>query len=94
MMSGRVNEADCLILDIRMKNMSGIDLQSFLSYSSTNTPIIFISGCTDPATIQLAMSNGAVALLKKPFTDDELLATIERALSQDRVALSQRSAGL
>ena len=74
----------CLILDIRMPELNGLDLQSQLLALGQNLPIIFISGHGDiPMTVR-AMKQGAIEFLPKPFRDEDLLTAIEAALNQAR----------
>ena len=86
----------CLILDVRMPGLSGLDLQNELADAKRQIPIIFITGHGSiPMTVR-AMKAGAVEFLTKPFNDQELLAAIHEALELDREALSNQmlSAGL
>src|SRR5262245_48378391 len=81
----------CLILDLSLPGLSGLDLQKRIASERTDTPIIFITGHGDiPSTVQ-AMKAGAVEFLTKPFTDDALLTAIRQALERSRVALDQRA---
>jgi FixJ family two-component response regulator len=74
----------CLILDLRMPGMDGLEVQRLIS-SKTNIPIIFITGRGNiPSTVS-AMKRGAVDFLTKPIDEATLLASIERALEQDRL---------
>jgi FixJ family two-component response regulator len=71
----------CLVVDIRMPEMGGFDLQRRLGQAGDNLPVIFITGHGDiPMTVR-AMKAGAIDFLTKPFHDDELLATIRQALA-------------
>jgi len=72
--------ADCLILDIRMPGMSGIDLQQRLAQAGSRIPIIFISAHDDQEARLRAMKGGAVAFLQKPFEEEDLLEAICAAL--------------
>jgi FixJ family two-component response regulator len=79
---------NCLVLDISLPGLSGLDLQRLVAGERTDMPIIFITGHGDvPMTVQ-AMKAGAVEFLTKPFKDDVLLAAIRAALERSRVALS------
>ncbi len=81
----------CLILDIRMPGMSGLDLQSKLLERRNPPPIIFITGHgTIPMSVR-AMKAGALDFLQKPFEDQDLIDCIYRALDQSRQALSDRA---
>jgi FixJ family two-component response regulator len=74
----------CLVLDVRLPGLSGLDLQQRLAAGNLALPIIFITGYGDiPMTVQ-AMQAGAVTLLAKPFRDQELLDAIQQALARDR----------
>jgi FixJ family two-component response regulator len=79
----------CLILDISLPGLSGLDLQKRIAGERTDMPIIFITGHGDiPSTVQ-AMKAGAVEFLTKPFTDEALLSAIRQALERSRVTLLQ-----
>lgn len=72
----------CLVLDVRMPGLSGIDLQKELIQKDTSTPIIFITGHGNiPMSVE-AMKNGAVDFLPKPFDEKELLSAIVRAIEK------------
>ncbi len=76
--------AACLILDVRLPGVSGLDFQSELAKSDTHLPIIFISGHGDvPMTVR-AMKAGAVEFLTKPFREQDLLEAVQLALQRDR----------
>jgi FixJ family two-component response regulator len=80
----------CLVLDVRLPGLSGLDLQHELAATRIDLPIIFITGYGDiPMTVQ-AMKAGAVEFLTKPFRDQDLLDAIQHALERDRVARAQR----
>jgi FixJ family two-component response regulator len=80
----------CLVLDVRLPGLSGLDLQHELAAAQLDLPIIFITGYGDiPMTVQ-AMKAGAVEFLTKPFRDQDLLDAIQQALERDRVARAQR----
>jgi FixJ family two-component response regulator len=74
----------CLVLDIRLRGTSGLDLQSALKDAGRDIPIIFITGHGDVPTTVRAMKGGAVDFLEKPFNDQQLLDCIERALVRTR----------
>src|ERR1700758_3655612 len=78
--SGRLHETSCLIVDVRMPGMSGLQLQSYLAGLGCKIPIIFITAYDDAVSRQHALEAGAVAFLGKPFTDEILLETIHSAL--------------
>ena len=78
--SGELHETSCLVVDVRMPGMSGLQLQSHLATLGCNIPIIFITAYDDTASRKRALQAGAVAFLGKPFTDEMLLQTIRSAL--------------
>jgi FixJ family two-component response regulator len=81
----------CLVLDVSLPGLSGIELQRELAASQRLIPIIFITGHGDiPMTVQ-AMKAGAVEFLTKPFRGQDLLDSIEQALARDRAALAGRT---
>ncbi len=81
----------CLVLDVRLPGLSGLDFQRELTAAGVEIPIIFITGHGDiPMTVQ-AMKAGAVEFLTKPFRDQELLDAIHRAIASDRVKRRQRT---
>jgi FixJ family two-component response regulator len=81
----------CLVLDVRLPGLSGLDLQRELAEAQITMPIIFITGHGDiPMTVQ-AMKAGAVEFLTKPFRDQELLDAIAQAIARDRVERQQRA---
>ena len=80
----------CLVLDVRLPGLSGLDLQSELANANIHTPIIFITGHGDiPMTVR-AMKAGAVEFLTKPFREQDLLDAIQQALERDRTARQER----
>src|SRR5919108_3808409 len=81
----------CLVLDVRLPGLSGLDLQRELAAAQVDLPIIFLTGHGDiPMTVQ-AMKAGAVEFLTKPFRDQELLDAIQQAIERDRVVRQQRA---
>ena len=81
----------CLVLDVRLPGLSGLDLQKRMAESDIEIPIIFISGHGDvPMTVK-AMKAGAVEFLTKPVRDQDLLDAIQQALERDRNAREQRA---
>ncbi|MGX5802444.1 response regulator transcription factor [Bradyrhizobium sp. Arg314] len=78
----------CLILDLNLPELNGLDLQRLISVERAEMPIIFISGHGDVPTAVKAMKAGAVEFLTKPFSDDALLRTIDQALEQSRNMLA------
>ena len=88
--SRRPNVASCLVLDVRMPGLSGLDLQFELAKVGVQMPIIFVTGHGDiPMSVQ-AMKAGAVEFLAKPFRDQALLDAINQAIERDRVTRRQR----
>ena len=81
----------CLILDVRMPGLSGLDLQRELTEANIHIPIIFITGHGDIPMSVRAMKAGAVEFLTKPFRDQDLLDAIQQALERDRRARSQQA---
>ena len=84
----RVPVPSCLVLDISLPGLNGLELQKRIAMERTDMPIIFITGHGDvPKTVQ-AMKAGAVEFLTKPFGDDVLLNAVRQALERSRVVLS------
>jgi len=89
--SKRPDVPSCLVLDVRLPGLSGLDLQRRTSEAGLEIPIIFITGHGDiPMTVR-AMKAGAVEFLTKPFRDQDLLDAIQQALERDRKARDQRA---
>ena len=87
----RVPVPSCLVLDISLPGLNGLELQKRIAMDRTDMPIIFITGHGDvPKTVQ-AMKAGAVEFLTKPFSDDLLLSAIRQALERSRVVLSYQA---
>jgi len=74
----------CLVLDVRMSGLSGLELQDWLREQAIRIPIIFVSGHGDIPMAVRAVHQGALDFLQKPFTDEQLLAAIRTALDTDR----------
>jgi FixJ family two-component response regulator len=90
--SRQPNAPSCLVLDVRMPGLSGLDLQKQTSDAGLEIPIIFITGHGDvPMTVR-AMKAGAVEFLTKPFRDQDLLDAIQQALERSRKAREQQAA--
>ena len=81
--SDYVNQTRCLILDVAMPGMSGVDLQEELKRRGQVIPIIFISGQKDEDVRKQALKQGAVKFLYKPFSDSDLLDAVNVALDED-----------
>jgi FixJ family two-component response regulator len=89
--SKRPDVPACLVLDVRLRGLSGLDLQKRMAEAKIEVPIIFITGYGDiPMTVQ-AMKAGAVEFLTKPFRNQELLDAIQEALERDRTTREQRA---
>jgi FixJ family two-component response regulator len=84
--SKRLDGPSCLVLDVRLPGVSGLEFQHELAQAGVRIPIIFITGHGDiPMTVK-AMKSGAVEFLTKPFRDQDLLDAIHQALDRDRAA--------
>jgi FixJ family two-component response regulator len=89
--SKRPETPACLVLDVRLPDLSGLEFQRDLAAANVHIPIIFITGHADvPMTVR-AMKAGAVEFLTKPFRGQELLDAIQEAIARDRVAWSERA---
>src|SRR5467141_3690469 len=89
----RLSVPGCLLLDVHMPDLNGLDLQSLVAADRQDLPIIFITGYGDvPMTVR-AMKAGAVEVLTKPFDDDTLLTAVREAMERSRAAL-RHEAGL
>jgi FixJ family two-component response regulator len=89
--SKRPDGPSCLVLDVRLPGVSGLDFQRELADAGIRIPIIFITGHGDiPMTVK-AMKSGAVEFLTKPFRDQDLLDAIHQALDRDRSMRQQQS---
>jgi FixJ family two-component response regulator len=89
--SSRTERPSCLVLDVRLPGMNGLDFQRELVDAGVHIPIIFITGHGDiPMTVR-AMKSGAVEFLTKPFRDEDLLDAIHQALGRDQVRIEQQS---
>jgi FixJ family two-component response regulator len=89
--SERPDVPSCLVLDVRLPHLSGLDLQRELAKTDVSIPIIFITAHGDiPMTVQ-AMKGGATEFLTKPFREQDLLDAIQRAINFDRSARLQRA---
>lgn len=85
-----LTKASCLVLDIRLPIVSGLDFQKRLADLGGNTPIVFMTGHADvPMTVR-AMKAGAVDFLAKPFRDQEMLDAVAGAVERDRKARQER----
>src|ERR1700733_7531583 len=85
----RTADPSCLVLDVRLPQMSGLDFQRKLTELGECIPIIFITAHGDIPMSVKALNSGAVEFLTKPFRDQDLLDAIQQALQRDRAALEQ-----
>jgi len=84
----RVGVPNCLILDVNLPDLSGLDLQQLVSIERRDMPIIFVTGYGDvPMTVK-AMKAGAVEFLTKPFSDEVLLTAVDQALERSRAVFA------
>lgn len=81
--SAQAQETSCLIVDVQMPGMNGLQLQGHLAAGGYRIPIIFVTAYDNEESRQQAMQAGAVAFLCKPFNDELLLQTIHAALRRD-----------
>jgi len=89
--SGQLDAPGCLVLDVRLPGLSGLDLQQALAQAKSHLPIIFITGHGDiPMSVQ-AMKAGAVEFLPKPFREQDLLDALKLALGRDRTTRHQQA---
>jgi FixJ family two-component response regulator len=92
--SRRPDVPSCLVLDVRLPGLSGLDLQRELAEAGVHIPIIFVTGHGDiPMSVQ-AMKAGAVEFLTKPFRDQVLLDAIRQAIGRDQLARRQHARNL
>jgi FixJ family two-component response regulator len=87
----RPDALGCLLLDLRMPGVNGLELQELLSASGSELPIVFLSGHAEFHAGVRALKAGAIDFLEKPFTEAELLAAIASALQRDRGARERRA---
>ena len=85
------NIPSCLVLDVRLPGLSGLDLQKRIMEANREIPIVFITGHKDVPTSVRAMKAGAVEFLVKPFSKQDLLHAIEQAIKRDESARHQRA---
>ena len=78
--SSTLPDTECLILDVRMPGMNGLELQRRLNDSDSGVPIIFVTAHNDKANRQLAMDAGAYDFFQKPFSASDLLTAVQTAL--------------
>jgi len=89
--SKRPDGPSCLVLDVRLPGVNGLDFQRELADAGIRIPVIFITGHGDIPMSVKAMKSGAVEFLTKPFRDQDLLDAIHQALDRDRVTRQQQS---
>jgi len=80
--STEVDDALCILLDVRMQGMQGLEVQRQLNAEHRDIPVVFMSAHGDDDTVQRALSNGAVGFLRKPFDEDVLVDSIELAIGR------------
>jgi len=88
--AARPEAPGCLVLDVRLPGLSGLDLQRELAKTSSTLPIIFLTGHGDIPMSVRAMKAGAVEFLTKPFREQDLLDAIRQAVERDRIARAER----
>ena len=87
----RTNDPSCLVLDVRLPQMSGLDFQRQLAETGMQIPIIFVTAHGDVPMSVRALKSGAVEFLTKPFRDQDLLDAIQQALQRDHAAQEQQA---
>ena len=91
LMKHRTADPSCLVLDVRLPQMSGLDFQRQLAEMGAQIPIVFITAHGDIPMSVRALKSGAVEFLTKPFRDQDLLDAIQQALQQDRAAKEEQA---
>jgi len=81
--SEHLNDTSCLILDIHLPGMSGLELQSYLNFERRRIPIVFITAHADEASRQRALKCGAIEFLSKPVRREPLFKAIQSAMEQN-----------
>jgi len=87
----RSDLSGCLVLDVRMPGMSGLDLYERLQARASTLPVIFITGHGDVPMAVSALKKGAADFIEKPFNDKDMLALVESCMKQDRAAAARRA---
>jgi FixJ family two-component response regulator len=80
--SPEIDDALCVLLDIRMQGMQGLEVQRLLNAGRRNIPVVFMSAHGDDDAVQRALRHGAVSFLRKPFAEEVLLDSIELAIER------------
>ena len=80
--SGHRERADCLVLDVRLDGMSGVELLERLVAAGSKVPVVFMTGHDDPLSRERARRAGAVGYLRKPFDDESLIGAVNRAIAR------------
>jgi FixJ family two-component response regulator len=88
--ASRPDAPSCLVLDVRLPGLSGLDLQRELAAADISLPIVFLTGYGDIPMSVRAMKAGAVEFLTKPFREQDLLDAIRNAIDRDRLARAER----
>ncbi|CAN7780493.1 response regulator [Paraburkholderia hospita] len=81
-----IDDALCVLLDVRMQGMQGLDVQRKLNAEHRNVPLVFMSAHGDDDTIKQALQHGAINFLRKPFSEEILLDSIELAIQRKNEA--------
>jgi FixJ family two-component response regulator len=81
--SDALEKTSCIVLDVQMPGMGGLNLQSHLAASGRQIPIVFVTGYPDAGVRDRAMSSGAVCFLTKPFKEDDLVDGLRSALTPE-----------
>ena len=92
LLAKRPDAPGCLVLDVRLPDLSGLDLQQELANAHADLPIIFVTGHADIPMSVRAMKAGAVEFLTKPFREQDLLEAIQHGIAQDRKMRERRAA--
>ena len=87
----RADAPSCLVLDLQLPDLSGLDLQRQMADAHHDIPIVFISGYGDIPTSVKAMKAGAIEFLTKPLVDDDVLESVRQAIARDRAAREQQA---
>lgn len=89
--SARADAPSCLILDVRLPGVNGLDFQDLLAKKGISIPIIFITAHGDVPMTSRAMKAGAIEFLMKPFQKEELLAAVRHGLERDRIGREEQA---